>query len=61
MNELVIPPAPLWYRSSVVTCAPDNTLVYGSKNDIIVLKEGGPEECAEVTFIQGAHSKTYFS
>lgn len=57
MDELVLPPAPLWYRSSVVTCAPDNTLVYGAKNDIVLVKEKSAEEAAEVKVIHGAHTK----
>ncbi|XP_044254324.1 gem-associated protein 5 [Tribolium madens] len=57
MNELVVPPAPLWYRNSVVACAPDNTLVYGSKSDIVIIREKNPEEAAEVKLIHLAHSK----
>ncbi|EFA02425.1 gem-associated protein 5 [Tribolium castaneum] len=57
MNELAVPPAPLWYRSSVLACAPDNTLVYGAKSDIVIVREKGPEEPAEVKLIHSAHSK----
>ncbi|RZC35001.1 gem-associated protein 5, partial [Asbolus verrucosus] len=61
MNELIIPHAPLWYRSSVMACSPDNILVYGSQNDIVIVRDKDSEEPAEIKIIQGAHSKNVTS
>lgn len=36
-NIFFIPPAPNWFNSQILACAPDNTLVYGTKNDLAII------------------------
>lgn len=60
MSSLVIPPSPNWYETSILACSPDNTLIYGSRNDIVILENsenyGSP---AEVKIISRAHAQKY--
>ncbi|XP_045479376.1 uncharacterized protein LOC123684241 isoform X2 [Harmonia axyridis] len=37
MDNFVIPPSPNWYNSHILACASDNTLVYGSKNEVVII------------------------
>uniref|UniRef100_A0A1Y1ML03 Uncharacterized protein n=1 Tax=Photinus pyralis TaxID=7054 RepID=A0A1Y1ML03_PHOPY len=56
MNKLVIPPSPNWFANNVLACASDNTVVYGSRNEIVVIKPAPPEEPADVQVLSGIHS-----
>lgn len=38
MDSFVIPSPPNWYEPDVMACAPDNTVMYGSRNDLIIIK-----------------------
>ncbi|KAL6431847.1 hypothetical protein ACFW04_007362 [Cataglyphis niger] len=44
MNEIVLPPSPSWYLSSILACSKRGTLAFGAKNYIIIArqKEGYP-------------------
>ncbi|GLV35254.1 Ciao1 [Carabus blaptoides fortunei] len=56
MNELVVPPSPNWYRSSIIACAPDNTVIYGARQSIVIIKPTDPSEAADIQMIYLAHS-----
>lgn len=56
--SLTIPPSPNWYESSILTCSPDNTLIYGARNDIVLVKHSTCSNIpAEVQIIPRAHSQ----
>ncbi|KAJ8984371.1 hypothetical protein NQ317_003519 [Molorchus minor] len=55
MNSLVIPPSPNWYEASILACAPDNTLVYGARNEIVVLGYSSADKPADIKIIPRAH------
>ncbi|CAH0561332.1 unnamed protein product [Brassicogethes aeneus] len=61
MNELVIPPSSNWYETSIIACAKDNTLVYGARNDIVVVKPTEQSKPSEVRIITKAHSNKVIS
>ncbi|KAG5877680.1 hypothetical protein JTB14_003835 [Gonioctena quinquepunctata] len=56
MNTLTIPPSPSWYQTSIVACSPDNTLVYGSRNDLVIIENSESQEAAVIRIISRAHS-----
>lgn len=37
MNSLTIPPSTNWYLPNTILCTPDNTLIYGSRSDIVIM------------------------
>lgn len=56
MPPLIIPQSPNWYEASILICSPDNTVIYGARNDIILLENSMPaNEPAEVRIISRAH------
>lgn len=57
MNNLVIPPSANWYEALILTCAPDNTLIYGSRKDIVILYESSDDQPSDVRIIHRAHSQ----
>lgn len=57
MTSLVIPPSPNWYESSILTCSPDNTLIYGSRSDIVILKYLKNDTPTGVKIIPMAHTQ----
>lgn len=59
MTSLVIPPCPNWYESSILVCSQDNTLVYGARNDIVLLESSQSNRPAVVKIIPKAHSQKY--
>ncbi|XP_060517514.1 gem-associated protein 5-like isoform X2 [Cylas formicarius] len=61
MNKLVIPPSPNWYESGIGACAPDNTLVYGARGDIVVIQPTFLGEPDNVSIIGKAHSQRVIS
>ncbi|KAK5643800.1 hypothetical protein RI129_007645 [Pyrocoelia pectoralis] len=56
MNKLVIPPSPNWFASNILACASDNTVIYGSRQDVIVIQPAPPDEPADVKVLSGIHS-----
>ncbi|XP_058807144.1 gem-associated protein 5-like [Phymastichus coffea] len=38
MNELTLPPSPNWYLSTILACASDGTVAWGSRNSIVIAK-----------------------
>lgn len=56
MNELVVPPSPNWYSSSILACAPDNTVIYGARQSIVIIKPTHPSEAADIQMIYLAHN-----
>lgn len=57
MNKLLLPPAPNWYENSIIACSPDNTLVYGSIVNLVVVKPKPLNEPADVRIIPQAHKE----
>lgn len=55
MNNLVIPPSPNWYESKILACTVDNTLIYGSKTEIVIIKPRPYDEPADIKVILHAH------
>lgn len=55
MNSLIIPPAPNWYENTVFVCAPDNTVIYGSRSDLVVIKPKDLDQPADIQIIPRAH------
>ncbi|GJQ82382.1 hypothetical protein Trydic_g447 [Trypoxylus dichotomus] len=56
MNELVIPPSPNWYENKVFVCSNDNTLIYGSRGEIVIINPAPPEEPFPIKIISCAHN-----
>lgn len=56
MNELIIPSAPNWYSSSVIACAPDNTVVYAGNSKQLIIIE--PREYSKPAKIRITHHST---
>ncbi|CAG9772044.1 unnamed protein product [Ceutorhynchus assimilis] len=56
MNKLTIPSSPNWYESDIMACAPDNTLLYGSRQDLVVIKPTDAEEPDDIRVLAKAHS-----
>lgn len=61
MNELIVPPTPQWYKSAILACAPDNTLVYGGINDLVIVKKSDTEKCPEIKVIPAIQKKWYIT
>lgn len=61
MNNLVIPPSANWYETSILACARDNTLIYGSRNDIVIIYDSPNDQPSDVRIIPRAHSQKYVS
>ncbi|KAJ8913469.1 hypothetical protein NQ315_013849 [Exocentrus adspersus] len=61
MNKLVIPPSANWYETSILACAPDNTLIYGARNDIVVIYDVPNDQPADIRIIPRAHSQKIVS
>ncbi|XP_076270678.1 gem nuclear organelle associated protein rigor mortis [Rhynchophorus ferrugineus] len=55
MNELVIPPSPSWFEVDILTCAPDNTVIYASLHDIVIVKPTPEDKSNDVVIITRAH------
>ena len=56
MNKLVVPPSPNWYENKIIACAPDNTIIYGARQDIVVINPRPKTEAAAVEVIMYAHA-----
>lgn len=56
MNELITPPSPNWYEVDILTCAPDNTVIYGSLQDVVIIKPTQEDKPNDVVIITKAHS-----
>ncbi|XP_018568237.1 gem-associated protein 5 isoform X2 [Anoplophora glabripennis] len=61
MNNLVIPPSANWYETLILACAPDNTLIYGSRNDIVIIYDSPDDQPSDVKIIHRAHSQKIIS
>ncbi|XP_072382059.1 uncharacterized protein [Diabrotica undecimpunctata] len=62
MNPVTLPPSPNWYEDKIIACAPDNTLIYGSRNDLIILEQNeDTEQAANVRIIPRAHAQRILS
>lgn len=57
MNKLTIPPSPNWYQSNVLACAPDNTVIYGSRYEIVVIPPCKTDEPADIKIINFIHTQ----
>ncbi|XP_066991997.1 gem-associated protein 5 [Anabrus simplex] len=56
MNEQIFPPSPNWYLSNILTCISNDTIAYGSRGNIVVLKK--PKESnGEISIISNAHKE----
>lgn len=58
MESFVIPSPPNWYESDVMACAPDNTIMYGSRNDLIIIKPTENDQPNDIQVIPDAHFKS---
>lgn len=58
MESFVIPSPPNWYEPDVMACAPDNTVMYGSRNDLIIIKPTENDKPNDIQVIPDAHFKT---
>lgn len=56
MNKLIIPPSPNWYEPNILTCALNNTVIYGSQAEIVIIKPRDSNEPADVKIIHKAHA-----
>ncbi|KAF5277597.1 hypothetical protein FQA39_LY06090 [Lamprigera yunnana] len=56
MNKLIVPPSPNWFASNILACAPDNSIIYGSRNEIVVIHPMPPEEPGNIQILAGLHS-----
>ncbi|KAK9876684.1 hypothetical protein WA026_014063 [Henosepilachna vigintioctopunctata] len=61
MNRLVVPPSPNWYNAEILACAPDNTLIYGSKNDLVIIRTIPGCEPYQIKFVDQAHKQRVIS
>ncbi|XP_074038837.1 gem-associated protein 5 isoform X2 [Leptinotarsa decemlineata] len=61
MNSLTIPPSPNWYETSILACSLDNTVIYGSKNDLVIIKKTNIDVPNQVKIIPRAHSEKIVS
>ncbi|XP_057667070.1 gem-associated protein 5-like [Diorhabda carinulata] len=58
MNTLIVPPSPNWYEANILACAPDNTLIYGAKNHIVILENSfETNKAADIRIIAHAHTQ----
>ncbi|KAK0095845.1 hypothetical protein PV326_007211 [Microctonus aethiopoides] len=55
MNEVTLPPAPNWYLSSILACANDGTVAWGSKSAIVVGKHDENQKTLSHSIITNAH------
>ncbi|KAK0182917.1 hypothetical protein PV327_001002 [Microctonus hyperodae] len=55
MNEVTLPPAPNWYLGSILACANDGTVAWGSKNAIVVGKHDDSQKTLSYSIITNAH------
>ncbi|XP_044748302.1 gem-associated protein 5 [Coccinella septempunctata] len=52
MNKnFLIPPSPNWFQSHILACAPDNTLIYGSKSDVVIFHPSPEDESQQVEIL----------
>lgn len=56
MNTLTIPPCPNWFENSIISCARDNTLLYGSRNTMVVIHPESLDKPAKIDVLQVAHN-----
>uniref|UniRef100_A0A6P7G133 Gem-associated protein 5-like isoform X3 n=1 Tax=Diabrotica virgifera virgifera TaxID=50390 RepID=A0A6P7G133_DIAVI len=62
MNPVTVPPSPNWFEEKIIACAPDNTLIYGSRNDLIIIEQNkDTEQAANVRIISRAHAQRVLS
>jgi WD40 repeat protein len=54
MNEVTLPPSPNWYLSSILACASDGTIAWGSTNSIIIAKTKDNKQL-DYSIIEKAH------
>ncbi|KAJ8945096.1 hypothetical protein NQ318_005277 [Aromia moschata] len=57
MNTLVIPPSPNWYETAILACAPDNSLIYGARNEIVLICDSPKDQASDIKIIPRAHSQ----
>lgn len=55
MNSLTIPPSANWYETSIVACAPDNTIIYGSRSDLVIIKPKELTQPADIKIMPRVH------
>ncbi|XP_008548447.1 gem-associated protein 5 [Microplitis demolitor] len=57
MNEVTLPPSPNWYLTTILSCARDGTVAWGSKNMIVVSKPPGViTKARDYSIITDAHT-----
>ncbi|XP_014224156.1 gem-associated protein 5 [Trichogramma pretiosum] len=56
MNEVILPPSPNWYFSSILACANDGTVSWGARNAIVVAKPDEESGSLSYSFIDRAHT-----
>ncbi|KAK4887150.1 hypothetical protein RN001_003421 [Aquatica leii] len=61
MNKLIVSPSPNWFSNSILACAPDNTVIYGSRNELIIINPTPAEEPADLRILGGIHSARVIS
>ncbi|KAF2903378.1 hypothetical protein ILUMI_02814 [Ignelater luminosus] len=55
MNKLIVPPPPNWFEANILSCAPDNTVIYGSRNDVVIIYPKPEDEPADIKVINRCH------
>ncbi|XP_066156134.1 gem-associated protein 5 isoform X2 [Euwallacea fornicatus] len=57
MDTLIVPPSPNWYQPDIMACAPDNTFLYGARNDFVVIKPTFDDRPDDIQIVSKAHFK----
>ena len=55
MNELTLPSSPNWYLSSILACARDGTIAWGSRHSIVIAKANDKTNLLDCSLIDKAH------
>ncbi|XP_050309808.1 gem-associated protein 5-like [Anthonomus grandis grandis] len=61
MNKLLIPSSPNWFLSDILACAPDNTVICGSRQDLVIIKPTEDNIPDDICCIGKAHSTKIIS
>ncbi|KAF5272564.1 hypothetical protein FQR65_LT04903 [Abscondita terminalis] len=61
MNKLIIPPSCNWFSSKILACAVDNTIIYGSRNDVVVIYPEPSNESTDIKILGGLHTSRVVS
>ncbi|XP_066260385.1 gem-associated protein 5 isoform X2 [Euwallacea similis] len=57
MDTLIVPPSPNWYQPDIMACAPDNTFLYGARNDFVTVKPTFDDRPDNIQIVSKAHFK----